>query len=276
MTSADFGLPRRAEKEYAAAIRRIVNWVLEPVGGGDLGRWLEAIASRSQSPEVREASEELARRMVNWASVRNARTWREAASRVQRSSWLHAQLRGEMSGAVGSRVSSLVRENAAYISSIPLDCAEILAREVTTAQQQGARAATIAKAVRRRFPELLKSRVTLIARTETSKASAALTKARAEALGLPWYIWRSSEDNRVRTSHRKMDGVLVAYSDPPSPEALVGIKSTLGRYHAGDAPNDRCTQIVLLSLDDVKFPRRVHWHGTISSMNKQQFMQLRG
>jgi len=273
MIAADFSLPRRAEKEYRAAIAKIVRWVLVPPGR-DLGEWLEQITRRSQAPEALAASEELARRMVVQASVRNARTWREAASRVQRSQWLYACMREEMTGPVGSRVSQLVRENAAYISSIPLESAETLLREIIKAQQQGARAATVARMARQRFPEILQSRMTLIARTETSKASAALTRARAESLGLPWYLWKTSEDSRVRSSHRKLDNVLVAYSDPPSPEALVGEKSTLGRYHAGEAPNDRCTQVVLLSLDDVKFPRRVYWHGSVTNMNKQEFLRI--
>ena len=128
--------------------------------------------------------------------------------------------------------------------------------------------------LRTRFPQLLSSRVRLISRTETAKASSALTKARAEDLNLDWYVWQTSDDARVRTSHKKMNGVLVPWSSDPDPEALVGEKSTLGAYAVGNCPNCRCTPLVLLSADDVTWPRRVYWNGAIKQMNKQQFKQL--
>ena len=54
----------------------------------------------------------------------------------------------EMKGATGARVTALVRENAALVSSIPLAAAETLTAEVRRAQQAGSRAGTIAKMMR--------------------------------------------------------------------------------------------------------------------------------
>jgi SPP1 gp7 family putative phage head morphogenesis protein len=269
-----FGPTQRLEKQYAAAIGKITKKILAPVKPEQsLDEWLAEIAERSQAADVQEASDLLSRQMVQWANVKNARTWREAAAKSQRSRELHRLLQKEMEGPVGIQVQRLIQDNAGYISSVPLDAARVLVGEVTKAQQAGARAGTISKMMKQRFPELLRSRVHLISRTEVSKASLALTEARCQELDLPAYIWRTSKDQRVRDSHRLMDGVLVFWNDPPSPEALDGIKSTLGHYHAGGAPNDRCTQEVLLSIDDIGWPHRVYSNGSIHTMNKTDFKQ---
>ena len=60
----------------------------------------------------------------------------------------------------------------------------------------------------------------------------AITKARAEHIGSPGYIWRTSKDGAVRPSHRKMEGKLVPWDKPP----------TLDNYtaHCGEFANCRC------------------------------------
>ena len=270
-----FGSSGRLEKQYGAAIGRIVKRILAPIRQeASLEEWLQSIAERSQAADVQEASNLLAQNMVRWASIRNAKSWREAAAKSQRSRELYRLLQHEMQGPVGIQVQRLIQDNAGYISSVPLDAARVLVDEVARAQQSGARASTISKMLKTRFPQLLKSRVHLISRTEVSKASLALTESRCQELDLPAYVWRTSKDQRVRDSHRLMDGVVVFWNDPPSPEALDGVKSTLGHYHAGGAPNDRCTQEVLLSIDDIGWPHRVYSNGGIHTMTKTQFKQL--
>ncbi len=134
----------------------------------------------------------------------------------------------------------------------------------------------IAKAMRLRFPELMTSRVQLIARTQAAMASSMLTQSRAEDLNLRWLEWDTSSDQRVRPSHRAMNGVLLTWNDPPSPEALIGIKSSLGAYLPGQAPNCRCIPAVLLSADDVTWPRKVYQAGAIHQMTRAKFQQLTG
>jgi SPP1 gp7 family putative phage head morphogenesis protein len=270
-----FGPTKKLERAYAAGIAKIVGRVLPPKKVEEtFDQWLAAIAMKSQEPDVIAASQLLAQRMVGWVNVKNAKTWREAAARSQQSRKLYSLLEKEMQGTTGVRVRAIVNANATYIRSIPLTQASVLVSEVLKAQQQGARAGTIAKMYKARWPELLRSRVSLIARTETAKASTALTQARCEDLDIDWYVWLTSEDGRVRDSHRNMNLVLVPWSQEPAPEALVGEKSTLGHYHAGACPNCRCTQRPVLTLEDVKFPARVYWQGAIHTMNKQQFKTI--
>ena len=269
-----FGPTQRLEKQYGAAIGRIVKRILAPIRQeASLEEWLQSIAERSQAADVQEASNLLAQNMVRWASIRNAKSWREAAAKSQKSRELYRLLQHEMQGPVGIQVQRLIQDNAGYISSVPLDAARVLVDEVARAQQSGARASTISKMLKTRFPQLLKSRVHLISRTETAKASTALTQARCEELSLDWYVWKTSEDQRVRESHRKMDGVLCSWVDPPDPEALVGVKSTLGHYAAGSCPNCRCLIMPLLSIDDIGWPKKVYSNGAIHTLTKTQFKQ---
>ncbi len=273
--SPESGVTKRLELEYERAIREVVSRVLPPKGSTpDLQAWIDHILQRVNSPEILALTDRIAGRMVRWVNVQNARTWREAAARSQRSQMLFRLLQKEMQGPVGRKVGQLVAENAALIRSVPLDAATMLTREVLRLQQRGARPQTIERAMRARLPVLSRNKARLIARTESAKASAALTEARADNLGLRFYIWRTSHDQRVRSSHRIMDGVIIPYAQPPSPEKLLRIKSTLGHYHAGGAPNDRCTQIAMLSPDDVSWPHKVYWNGKIQMMRKAEFLRI--
>lgn len=262
------------QRAYERGIRAITGRVvLAPRKEQTLQEWLAELVARSQAPEVQDASRLLAGRMVASAAKTNYRTWREAAARSSKAKVLHRLLEAEMAGPTGVRVHEIIRENARLISSVSLEAAQTLTNEVTAAQQRGARPATVAKMMRRRFPELLRSRTNLISRTETAKASSALTQARCERLSIDWYQWEASKDKRTRKSHKNMHGVVVPWAHPPSPEALVGEPSQ-GSYQAGEIYNCRCVVIPLLTLDDVAFPARVCWNGRIVTMTKQQFKAI--
>ena len=272
-TKPTFSPTQRLQRLYEQGLRAITGRVLlakQPEQ--TLQEWLAALTRRSQEPDIQAASQLLAERMVSQVSAKNMRTWRAAAAKSQRSAMLYRLLQQEMQGPTGVRVQQIVRENAKLISSLSIEAATTFTEEIEKAQQAGARASTLDKMARSRFPELLRSRVHLISRTETSKASSALTQARAEHLNLPCYIWRTSKDARVRDSHRLMDGVVCFWADPVSPEALAGEKS-YGPYNCGDTFNDRCYPEVVLTLDDIAFPARVATKGRIITMTKQQFKQ---
>jgi SPP1 gp7 family putative phage head morphogenesis protein len=270
-----FDIPNRIEEMYRRAIRRILipEFHRKPEEQSYTD-WLREIASISERRDVADAAAYIAGQMVNWVNVKNAQTWREAAMRAQRGQMIYRLLQRELRGVIGDRVRDLVRENATLITRIPNEIAERLTADIAKAQQAGERPEAIEKYMRTMFPRMTKNRIRLIARTESMKASTALTQARSEELELPAYVWMTSHDSRVRDSHRNMDGVIVLWRDPPSPEALIGERSTLGHYHVGDCPNCRCTPIVILTLDDVQFPARVYSYGRIKYMMMDEFSRL--
>lgn len=77
--------------------------------------------------------------------------------------------------------------------------------------------------------ERLGKRAKLIIRTESAKLNSALTEVRSLKLGLRAYIWSTSEDRRVRASHKMMDGVLVFWGTRLELDKMVG--------NAGEFPN---------------------------------------
>ena len=72
-------------------------------------------------------------------------------------------------------------------------------------------------------------------------------------------------------SHRPLDGVLVNWHDPPSPEALAREKSYFGKYHPGTVFNCRYLALPLVSLDEVRFPARVYTGGRIKRVSRTRF-----
>ena len=109
---------------------------------------------------------------------------------------------------------------------------------------KGRRPADVEKELRNILPGKITRNLKCIVRTEMAKASAAITQARAENLGISAYIWHAANDERTRHAHGEMDGLLVFYNSPPNPEALFpeeGVKP-YGRYHAGNTFNCRCWQ----------------------------------
>ena len=103
--------------------------------------------------------------------------------------------------------------------------------------------------VEKYLQERLGKRAKLIIRTESSKVNAAITEVRAKNLGINGYIWSTSEDKRVRGSHKLMDGVLVFWNNTPTLDKMTG--------HAGEFPNCRCVGLPLVTIDDIQFPIRV-------------------
>jgi SPP1 gp7 family putative phage head morphogenesis protein len=223
-----------------------------------------------------DAVERVAAKMVTGVSFANAKTWRQAASKATRGRLISIGLEREMSGPVGVAVRRLIDQNAELISSVPLDVARSAAHFIAQSQQKGIRSETIASQLKQRIPYLTKSKLRLLARTGVSTAETTLTEARSGALGIRWYEWQTSEDARVRPSHRLMDGVLIPWATPASPEALNGERSKLGRYHAGCAPNCRCVALPLVRLDEVHWPHKVFWNDRIIMMTRAQFVQISG
>ena len=269
-----FVVPRLVETNYQTLMAKLVKTYLPATRSNAWDTWLDDLWAMAASPEYRRLAFRLATRMVTNVNVQNVKTWRERASRSSQPQKLYRLLQQELDGEIGMRFNQIVAANAELITSIPAEVATSLAAEIARGEQQGIRPETIGKALRERFPELTKGRILTIARTQVSMASSSLTEVRATALGLPFFEWNSSEDQRVRPSHRKMDGVLSSWNDLPSPEALVGIKSSLGRYGPGQAPNCRCFPGVLLSLDDVSWPRRLYSAGSLKTVTRAQFQRF--
>lgn len=217
---------------------------------------------------------DIVKRMVTPLAARNYETWRKAARVSTRSHFLYTVLMEELKQGIKKDIDSQIISNAALIKTLPSDTAQKVVRDIEEYALSGLRAEEIEKLIQDKTRQHSRASARLIARTEVSKTTSALTKARSEELGLRWYVWRTMEDgDRVRKSHRIMNDVLVSWNNPPSPELLVKEKD-VGRYHAGNIWNCRCYSEPLIDIDDVKWPHKVYINGSIQKMSKARFSLL--
>lgn len=280
MTTA-FSVPDPIEIAYRSALSTLIRqWI--PVQLKDItsDHWLKEFASTSSRRSVIKASTDLAVKMVTRINVVNIKSWKQASLKSQRSSYISYLLNKELSGRTGVRVREIVSQNAKYISEIPFDVATQLLQEIAVAQQSGIRASAISEIIKFRFPTIMGNKIKMLARTQTSSANTALSRARSEELGIPCFVWDTSHDQRVRKSHQNMSGVVVFWKNLPSPEMLIGQKDSLGHYAAGDCPYCRCFTSPVLSLEDIfngkKNLIKVYHEDAIRFFTMGQFTKLSG
>jgi len=82
----------------------------------------------------------------------------------------------------------------------------------------------------RKVDGISKRRARLIARDQVSKLNGALNQIRQDDLGITHYIWRTSEDERVRETHQENNGKRFAWDSPPAETG-----------HPGEDIQCRCT-----------------------------------
>ena len=216
------------------------------------------------------------KRMVTPIANQNAATWRKAARKATKSRQIYLLLMRDINQGLKQDIKDQIIENAALIRTLPNDVAQKVVNDITKEALEGKRATTIAQDIRDKTDQHARASARLIARTEVSKTTTALCKARAENLGLNWYIWRTALDgDRVRKSHQIMEGVLVNWKNPPSPEELAG-EPSVGNYHAGCIWNCRCYPEPVIDLDDAEWPAKVYHDGQIERMSRAKFETMGG
>jgi len=275
---------RRIEIAFRKALLDIAKGIVMRAGEtSDPHRIISTLERITHTSDFIRLSEAIALKMVTGLFDDTGRTWREAERNSGKGREIYKALQKELLGARGVRIRALVKENADLISTLPKNIADDVAAYVDREAMKGRRASDIADEIRRMFPEKTRARAELIARTQVSMTQTNLVQARAEDLGLDWYVWRAcggnNGDGRTRSSHRHMSGVLIRWSDPPAPEDLFPLRrvdgspynNTLGHYHAGCCPNCRCYPEPVVDLDLLKFPIRVYQNGHVERMSRKRF-----
>lgn len=229
--------------KYIASICRQMVW---PLAKGNYDKWLKALKNK--------------KRLVK-----------------PKSKIIYGSLIAELNEGLEADIEDQILANARLIKTLPLDTAEKVLHDIESAYYQGIRASEIENIIRSKTQQHSQASVRLIARTEVSKTATALTRARSENLGLQWYVWRTMQDGkRVRPSHRIMEGVLINWNDPPSPEKLANEEYQHGTYHAGCIWNCRCYSEPLVDVDLIQWPHKIYLGGKIISVSKAKFKSLSG
>jgi len=116
---------------------------------------------------------------------------------------------------VVERVNELTVSNIQLIKSIRTQYLDKVQNAVMQAMVQGALNKDLGEQLKKLGKDA-ESRAMLIARDQSSKLNAALTRARHEEVGIKKYMWSTSGDERVRASHAEKDGKIFEYTNPPA------------------------------------------------------------
>ncbi|VFR20229.1 plasmid-related protein [plant metagenome] len=141
-----------------------------------------------------------------------------------------------VSPAIRTAIDAAALENTALIRSIASQYLDKVRAAIGVAQVAGRRASDVAREIRE-IGGVTESRARLIARDQTAKLNASLTQARQTTLGIKRYRWSTSGDERVRESHRELNGQVFSWDAPPS----VG--------HPGHDVQCRCVAIPIFEDD---------------------------
>lgn len=144
---------------------------------------------------------------------------------------------------VGQRNSAQMRdlhrewaqENAKLIKSMEADTFDDLSKFVVESVRQGT--TDLGRVISARFG-VAENRARLIARDQIGSLNGKITEARQTDLGITSYEWSSSQDQRVRPVHRRLNGVVRKWSDPHPTER-----------HPGAPIACRCVAIPVMDLD---------------------------
>ena len=223
-------------------------------------------------------AEEIVSEVVREQQKDSNKYWKDQVLKVSSSPIVYRSIQYELNGPVGKRVDELIASNSDYIKTLPWAWADHVVDYVKRETLNGKPPQQIEEDLRKIMPARIQRNLKTIVRTECGKTHAAITEARAENLGVKAYIWHSCRDERVRSSHSRMDGVLVFYDDPPNPEALFPERGhpAYGKYHAGNTFNCRCWMEPVLSINSLPDTIRVHYHGKVAYWNKHQIRKKFG
>jgi SPP1 gp7 family putative phage head morphogenesis protein len=240
-------MPRKRRPDYLARVRRQEN-----VEGVKLRKisshvseliktWAQShpedVLNPAHVPELVDQMDNYQRAITPWAHANVTRMTREVAAKERRAWEQHA---AEMSEGmkqvlkrppIGPAFGRLRNEMAAQVKSIPQDAAQriykIVGQALSDPVHHTEYIAQIMEA-----GAVSRSRANTLARTMVSSTAAALIQARALHAGSTAYYWETQRDGAVRPSHRRMQGRLVYWNDPPTLDGWTG--------HPGTAANCRC------------------------------------
>jgi SPP1 gp7 family putative phage head morphogenesis protein len=105
-----------------------------------------------------------------------------------------------------------VADNVALIQDMPRAYLNQVSDAVLDGVRTGQRAGQIATEIGERT-RVSKSRARFIARDQVGKFYGELSKRRQTGLGISKFVWRTSEDERVRESHAELDGETFSWDE---------------------------------------------------------------
>jgi SPP1 gp7 family putative phage head morphogenesis protein len=142
---------------------------------------------------------------------------------------------------LSAHIDAFVSDNVRLVRSLAFDQLDDLKGIILRHARQGLRVEALRDEIRERF-EITKRRAARIARDQVGKLNGEIAQLRQQAAGVRRYTWSTSGDERVRKSHRKLNGTVQLYSKRPD---VGGGK----HCHPGEDVLCRCQAIPV--IDDI-------------------------
>lgn len=117
-------------------------------------------------------------------------------------------------------VSASVEENVSYITTIPEQYHDRITGVVLQGVKNGRSIPEMAAEIRKVY-KVTENRARFIARDQAGSLTGQLTARRHQAAGVTRFIWRTSEDERVRAEHDAFDGREYSYAEGAGPRKLL-------------------------------------------------------
>lgn len=134
---------------------------------------------------------------------------------------------------------------------------------VQQAKNEGWNGKQLEREIRNRLPEMYAGRAKNIARTETGKLNTAITLSTYKEIGIQYYVWMATMDERTRPDHAMMNGLICSATDPtvwyeenpddPMHPIEHRRDDTMVHLHPGDDFQCRCTMVMWDPVVDGKY-----------------------
>lgn len=139
-----------------------------------------------------------------------------------------------------------VSENVDLIQSIPQNTLGRMKEIVYEGYAAGKTSTEMTKAIQHVYG-IGKRKARFIALDQSAKLHASITKAQQEDAGVEEYMWSDSGDERVRRSHRELNGKIFRWDDPPT--------NSDGRTcHPGQDYGCRCVAVAVFDRNTITLP----------------------
>lgn len=112
-----------------------------------------------------------------------------------------------------NQLELFANQNAELIDGLTDEEIKRVSGIVQRGLQEGSSNRSIEKEINNSFG-ITRRHAKLIARDQTSKLNGSLTKLRQQELGVTQYIWQTSLDERVRKTHKALEGKTCRWDDP--------------------------------------------------------------
>lgn len=152
-------------------------------------------------------------------------------------------------------INQFAKSNARLVENVTGTFIDRLERRVADRVREGFRAEEIEKELVADFVssqglevKRAKKRAKLIARDQVASLQGDITRVRQQNIGVRRYVWRTAEDERVRSSHRRRNGEIFEWGKPIGPQLRAkGLPVDTIDGHPGKPVNCRCYPEPVLS-----------------------------